>query len=500
MDNNELLLNMQNITIEFPGVKALDNVEFNLKKGEVHVLLGENGAGKSTLMKILAGVYHRTSGTVIYKGNEVEYSSPRQAMSAGITTVYQELNLLAELSVAENIYVGRQQKSGGLISWNKMYIEAKEILDRLGVNISPRAIIKTLTVGSQQMVEIAKAISMDSDIIVMDEPTSALTETEIDELFNAIERLKDEGCGIIYISHRLDEIKKIGDRATILRDGKYIKTVNVKDVSIDNIITMMVGRTLDEKYPKHDAELGEEILRAENVSTKNKVKNCSFNLHKGEMLCFSGLMGAGRTELMRAITGADKMHIGDVYLYDKKTHIRKFSDAVKKGIGMLTEDRKNFGLILNMQVKENISLVSLEKVMIARMFINYKKEAKVANDYRRKIGIKTPSLKQKAVFLSGGNQQKVVLAKWLFADCKVVIFDEPTRGIDVGAKVEIYKLMNQLVEEGIGVIMISSELPEILGMADRIYVMHEGEIVGEMLRKDATQEKIIYLASGEEIN
>lgn len=495
MESREPVVSMKNISIEFPGVKALDNVSFELRKGEVHVLLGENGAGKSTLMKILAGVYKRTSGEILYKGQPVEYASPKQAMDAGIATVYQELNLIPYLTVAENIFIGRQPMKKGFVDWKSMISHTRGILDTLESDISPMCIVSTLSVAEQQMVEIAKAISKSSDVIIMDEPTSALTEREIDELFAAIRRLTKSGVSIIYISHRLEEIKKIGDRATVLRDGKLISTTELKDVALSELISQMVGRDLDEQFPKEKFKVGEELLRAEHISTKEKLRDCSFTLKGGEILGFAGLVGSGRTELMRAVTAADKRTAGEIYLRGKKVNIGKFKDAVKNGIGLLTEDRKNQGLVLMMSVRSNITLVSLERVMDG-IFINYRKEEQVSQEYIEKLNIKTPGSSQTVVNLSGGNQQKVVLAKWLFSQCRIIIFDEPTRGIDVGAKVEIYKLMNELVRQGIGVIMISSELPEILGMSDRIIVMHEGRISGELSGAEATQEKILHLATG----
>ncbi|MGI6176240.1 MAG: sugar ABC transporter ATP-binding protein [Christensenellales bacterium] len=491
----ENVVKMENISIEFPGVKALDDVSFDLKKGEVHVLLGENGAGKSTLMKILSGVYKRSTGTVYLNGKRIDFQNPKQAMDAGIATIYQELNLIPYLTVAENIFVGRQPKKGMIVDWKTMFSNTQKILDRLESTISPWAKVGDLTVAMQQMIEIAKAISANADVIIMDEPTSALTENEIDELFKVTKSLTAQGVAVVYISHRLEEVKQIGDRATVLRDGKLIDTVNISDVTLDDLIRMMVGRNLTDKFPKIQVPIGEELLRVEHISTKDKLIDCSFNLKKGEILGVAGLMGAGRTELMHALTGADKKTAGEVFLEEKKATIHSFKDAVKNGIGLLTEDRKRQGLVLMMDVKSNITLVSLRKVM-KRGWIQYKVEERESQKYVDMLSIKTPSLYQKAVFLSGGNQQKVVLAKWLFSDCKIIIFDEPTRGIDVGAKVEICKLMNELVKEGIGVIMISSELPEILGMSDRIIVMHEGRITGELAREDATQEKILYLATG----
>lgn len=493
----EVLLQMQNIDMDFPGVKALEGVCFELKKGEVHVLLGENGAGKSTLMKILCGVYKKKSGTILYKGEEIEIHNVHHAQEIGISIIYQELNLIPHLSVAENIFIGRQPIKNGMVNWQHMYADAKKILDDLNVDISPRAKISKLGIAQQQMVEVAKATSRHSDILIMDEPTSALTEKEIAQLFNTIRRLKEQGVGIIYISHRLEEIKEVGDRATILRDGKYIDTVEFENgkVDLNQIIKLMVGRDLVQKYPKEKVPIGDEMLRVENICTKKLLKNCSLHVNKGEILGLSGLMGAGRTELMRAITGADKRDSGDIYLRGNKITINRFGDAVKNRIGFLTEDRKGQGLVLIFDVKQNITLANLYSIK-RKGVLNLRKEREDSKVLVDTLSIKTPTLRQKVKYLSGGNQQKVVLAKWLYTQCDVLIFDEPTRGIDVGAKVEIYKLMVDLARNGKAIIMVSSELPEIVGMSDRIVVMHEGAIAGELAIEEADQVKILHYATG----
>lgn len=493
---DDVILRMEGITKEFPGVKALDNVNLEVKRGEVHILLGENGAGKSTLMKILTGVYERDSGQVIFKGKPFKVKSFREAQDAGISIIYQEFNLIPYLSIAENIFIGREPvNKAGLIDWSKMNSEAKRILNSLGVHLNPKEIVASLGVAQQQMIEIAKALSVDAYIIVMDEPTAALTEKEIKELFKAIKQLKSQGRSIIYISHRLEEVHQIGDRATVLRDGQYVGTVDLAETSIDKLISMMVGRTLTEKFPKKVANIGEDALVVRNLSRKGKLYNISFHVRKGEILGVAGLMGAGRTELMRAIFGADPKDSGEIYIDGKKVEIHSPHDAIKYGIGFLTEDRKEQGLVLDLSVRENITLANIGGVM-DKMFVNKAKEEEICKKYIANLFIKTPSPEQKVKFLSGGNQQKVVLAKWLFTKSKVLIFDEPTRGIDVKAKVEIYKLMNQLAEQGVAIIMISSELPEILGMSDRIIVMHEGRITGELTREEATQEKIMHYATG----
>ena len=490
------LLRMENISMEFPGVLALSDVHFDLRRGEVHVLLGENGAGKSTLMKILCGVHKRKGGEIYYKGEKFEPIDVHHTQEAGISIIYQELNLVSHLSVAENIFIGAQPKGPLGIDWNKMYRNAQAVLDELHVDINPRTLIKNLGVAQQQMVEVAKALTSNVDILIMDEPTSSLTDKEIKELFRTINDLKAKGVGIIYISHRLEEIQEIGDRATVFRDGQFVETLDFKEKEVDlnEIIKLMVGRDLTEKFPKETVPIGDELFRAENITSK-LLKDCSFSVKSGEILGIAGLMGAGRTELMRAITGADKRTGGEVYMRGEKLTIKSFRDAVKYKIGFLTEDRKTQGLVLIFSVASNITLAGLDKICRYGA-LSLKAEKEIAQKMIGDIRIKTPSLRQRVVNLSGGNQQKVVLAKWLFTECDLLIFDEPTRGIDVGAKVEIYKLMVELVKKGAAIIMVSSELPEILGMSDRVIVMHEGKISGEYKREDATQEKILHAATG----
>lgn len=486
---------MQHITMEFPAVLALDQVHFDLKSGEVHALIGENGAGKSTLMKILCGVYKMKSGSVEYKGQKIEIDSVQRAQDLGISIIYQELNLVPYLSVAENIFIGRQPIKNIGIDWNKMYAETQRIIDDLHVAISPRAIVKTLSVAQQQMVEVAKATSRNVEVLIMDEPTSALTRKEIDELFRLIDRLQKKGVGIIYISHRLEELNEVGDRATVLRDGKYVDTLSFeKGVDLDHLIRLMVGRDIKEKFPKEIVEIGEEALRVENISTRALLKNCSFSVRKGEILGVAGLLGAGRTELMRAITGVDRRQSGDIYIRGKKIQINKVQDAVDHRIGFLTEDRKGQGLIPAFSVTYNITLTCFEKFLKLGK-LNLKKESQLSQQMVNVLQIKTPSLSQKVRLLSGGNQQKVVLAKWLLKECDIIIFDEPTRGIDVGAKFEIYKLIIDLARNGVAIIMVSSELPEILGMSDRIMVMSRGQIAGELTREEADQVKILQYAT-----
>lgn len=492
----DTLVNMKNISMEFSNVVALDKVHFDLYPGEVHALLGENGAGKSTLMKILCGAYKKKAGTIEIKGKPVEIQSVHQAQELNISIIYQELNLFPYLTVAENIFIGRQPMKNGKVDWKKMHSDAQKLLDDLNVDIKSTEIIKKLSVAKQQMVEVAKAISRNVEILIMDEPTAALTEKEIVELFKLINRLKAKGVGIVYISHRLEELQQIGDRITVFRDGRYIETLNIDgNLDLNYVIKLMVGRDLKDKFPQKDVEIGEEALRVENICTKDLIKNCSFSVRKGEILGVAGLMGAGRTELMRAITGIDNRTSGDIYLFGEKVDINDFYDATEHRIGFITEDRKQQGLILNFDVKQNITLPCLDKIS-KKGVLNLRKEAAVSQEMCNSLNIKTPNLRQKVRCLSGGNQQKVVLAKWLLKECKIIIFDEPTRGIDVGAKFEIYKLMIEMAKEGVAIIMISSELPEILGMSDRIIVMHEGKITGNLLREEANQEKILQYATG----
>lgn len=491
------ILIMRDIDKSFPGVKALDKAQLEVKKGEVHVLLGENGAGKSTLMKILVGTYSMDAGEVYLNGEQVHFKGFKDAQNAGIGIVYQEFNLIPQLTVAENIYIGRVPlKKSKQVNWKKMYQDSGKILDLLKSKIDPTARVAGLGVAQQQMVEIAKAISANAQVIVMDEPTAALTEAEIDALFDVIRDLKSQGVSIIYISHRLEEIKRIGDRATVMRDGQYIGTVDIATTSLDDIVKMMIGRDLVQKFPPRNPKPGEEVLRAEHIQNGKAVKDVSFYVKKGEIVGFAGLVGAGRTETMRALFGADRAQGGTVFVEGKEVKIVHPWDAIKHGIGFLTEDRKSEGLMLNFNILMNVSITNLKKILGGVRKLDLKKEQQLVDEMCKRLNVKTPSLKQKAAFLSGGNQQKVVLAKWLFCDCKVLVFDEPTRGIDVGAKTEIYNLMNELTDLGAGIIMISSELPEILGMSDRIYVMHLGNIAGELNREEANQELILEYAAG----
>lgn len=488
---------MKNITKRFPGVLALDDVELDLREGEVHVLLGENGAGKSTLMKILSGAYVKDSGDIFINGSKIEIVSPGHAQQLGIGIIYQEFNLIPYLSVAENIFMGREPVLfPGVINWPKMYRDAQKILDGLNVKIDAKKEVESLGVAMQQMVEVAKALSLNARILIMDEPTASLSNNEIEALFKTIMHLKKEGVAIIYISHRLEEIFEIGDRVTVLRDGKYIDTKPVNELTRDDMVRMMVNRNLDDQIPKVKAKIGDVVLKVENLSVNDRLKNISFELRKGEVLGIAGLMGAGRTRLAKTLFGAEKIANGKIYIDGNQVNLRSPRDAINAGIGLVTEDRKSEGLVLDLSVKQNISLPNINQ-FISNGVINFKKENSMVDGYIDKLKVKTPSRNQLAVYLSGGNQQKVVLSKWLCSDARIFIFDEPTRGIDVGAKTEIYQLMNQLTSRGVAIIMISSEMPEILGMSDRILVMRDGRISGELNDTDATQEKIMNYALGE---
>ena len=492
----EVILTMKGIDKSFPGVHALDHVDLEIRKGEVLALMGENGAGKSTLMKVLTGIYKKDEGTITYEGKEVEFENPRAAQAAGIVIVHQELNMMNHLTVAQNIFIGREIMKGGLIDDAKMNEEAKKLFDKLNIDIDPTEKMGNLTVGKQQMCEIAKAISHDAKVIIFDEPSAALTESEIEELFKIIRDLRDKGVGMVYISHRMDEIKVITDRVTVMRDGTYVGTIITKDSTKDDIINMMVGRVIYED-PKTASNVKPDapvILKVEHLNAGKMVRDVSFELRKGEILGFSGLMGAGRTETARALFGADKKDSGDVYINGKKVEINSPEDAVKCGIGYLSEDRKRYGCVVGKTVAENTTMASLENFM-SGLFINKKKEEESAWEYVKALKTKTPTVDTEVVNLSGGNQQKVVIAKWLVRDCEILIFDEPTRGIDVGAKSEIYTLMNELVAQGKSIIMISSEMTEVLRMSDRVIVMCEGRKTGEIDISEATQENIMHLAT-----
>lgn len=492
----EIILTMKGIDKSFPGVHALKKVNLEIRKGEVCALMGENGAGKSTLMKVLTGIYTKDAGEIVFEGRTVAFTNPKEAQDAGIAIVHQELNMMQQLTVAQNIFIGREFMKGKFIDDRKMNEESKKLFERLNIDIDPAETMSSLTIGKQQMCEIARAISKDVKLIVFDEPTAALTETEIEELFKIIRDLRKKELGIIYISHRMDEIKVITDRVTVMRDGEYAGTLITKSCTKDDIINRMVGRTIYET-PKEKSNIPDHapvVLKVENLNAGKMVQNVSFALRKGEILGFSGLMGAGRTETARALFGADKKKSGDIYINGQKAIINSPQDAIKAGIGYLSEDRKRFGLVLDKTIVENTSMSSLEK-FTKGLFIDRKKEEKTAKEYIDKLKTKTPTAHTQVVSLSGGNQQKVVIAKWLARDCDILIFDEPTRGIDVGAKNEIYHLMNELAKQGKSIIMISSEMTEILRMSDRIIVMCEGRKTGEFLIEEASQEIIMHAAT-----
>lgn len=493
---DDILVRMEGIEKSFPGVHALSNARLELRAGEVLALVGENGAGKSTLMKILTGIYQRDAGTIYICGEAVEIHNTRDAQALGISIIHQELNLMRDLTVAENIYIGREPMRGVLLNRRAQNERTRALLASLNIDIGPEVRVGTLSIAKQQMVEIAKALSYDNTrILIMDEPSAALTEAEISDLFRFIRALKAKGVGVIYISHRMGELSQISDRITVMRDGEYVGTVVTRETAMDNIINMMVGRVIYEQPKEHSAvpENAPVALEVKGLSSR-EVKGVGFTLRRGEILGFAGLMGAGRTETARLICGADKRDSGEIYVNGKLAGIKDPSDAVRAGIGYLSEDRKQFGLCLSLSVADNAALPSL-KQFTGRLVVNKRGVSETAEEYRERINIKTPSVASLVRSLSGGNQQKVVLAKWLVRNCDVLIFDEPTRGIDVGAKSEIYKLMNLLAAEGKAIIMISSELPELLRMSDRILVMCEGEKTGELSTEEATQEKIMALAA-----
>ena len=491
----DYIVELKDITKSFPGVLALDKVQFNLKSGEVVALLGENGAGKSTLMKILSGVYTRDSGTMKIFGKEYGDLHPKLAQEIGVAIIHQELNMCSHLTVAENIFLGREKIHSGMLDNRSMNAEAKRILDDLNIDLNPHTLVGDLPVSKQQMVEIAKALSCNAKILIMDEPTSALTSKEIDDLFVIIGRLKEAGCGIVYISHRLEELKHIVERVIIMRDGKYVLTSRFSEISMDDIITNMVGREITEQFPRVSCEKGEKILEIRELNAGRMVRNINLDVYGGEILGIAGLMGAGRTETTRAVFGIDKKDSGTLILDGKELKITCPDDAIKAGVVLAPEDRKKDGLCTGLSVQDNISLPNLDVICNKLGVINRKKEKEMSKKAIKDLQVKLPNAQVNAGSLSGGNQQKVVVAKWLARRSRVVIFDEPTRGIDVAAKVEIYNLMNELKKEGIGVVFVSSEMPEVMGISDRIIVMCDGRITGELNAEEATQDQILKYAT-----
>ena len=492
MDNN-YILTLKNITKEFPGVKALDDVTINIERGTIHGLVGENGAGKSTLIKILAGIYQPNKGEIILDGKPCRFNSPIEARRAGISVVHQEIKLAEPLSVAENMFLGNVQLKNGLVDWKGMRRRAREIVEDLGMDIDINAQVSSLTVAKKQIVEIMHAINNNSRILIMDEPSAVLTDRELEVMFRIVKQLRDKGITIIYISHRLDEIFGLCSNVSVLRDGRHIDTIPVASVDRQGLINMMVGREMGQEYPKEVGNVGGTILEVKNLS-RGILQDISFEVKSGEVFGISGLVGAGRTELARAILGIDKPESGEVYVRGKKVHYRTFADAIRDGLGLIPEDRKLQGLVQIMSVKRNTTLVNMKRVLRAGV-ISSSLEEKLSKEYADKLHVVTPSMETEVQYLSGGNQQKVVIAKWLFQNSEILFLDEPTRGIDVGAKAEIYRLINRMAKEGKTIIMISSEMAELLGMCDRIMVMHEGHKMGELNAAEATQAKIMALCS-----
>lgn len=491
----DTIVSMKGICKSFPGVKALDSVDFELRSGEVMALLGENGAGKSTLVKILSGVYTKDEGTVEIFGKQYDSLTPKQAQEVGVAIIHQELNMCRHLSVAENMFLGREKRRGAILADSQMEKEARSVLEQLKIDIDPHQVVGDLQVSKQQMVEIAKALSTNARILIMDEPTSALTSKEIDELFRIIRQLKENGCGIVYISHRLEELQHIVDRVTIMRDGHYITSMDFKDATMDEIIAHMVGREIKEKFPRVECEKGKKVFEVKNINAGRMVRDVSFELYEGEIVGFAGLMGAGRTETTRAIFGVDQKQSGELILDGREITINNPRDAIRAGVVLAPEDRKKDGLCTKLSIRQNIALPNLDLLCNKLGVVSRAKEDEMCDKAVKELRIKTPNVDVDAGNLSGGNQQKVVVGKWLARNSRVVIFDEPTRGIDVAAKVEIYNLMNQLKQQGIAVMFVSSEMPEVMGIADRIIVMCDGRITGEVMAKQTTQSEILTLAT-----
>ena len=489
------LVQMKNIAKSFSGTKVLKGVNLELGHGEILALLGENGAGKSTLMKILSGIYSKDSGEIYLDGELCHFQNPKEAQNKGVAIIHQEMNLCNDLSVSENIFLGREVMEGLSLNHKKMDEEAQKILDDLGISMKSTELAGDLKVSEQQMVEIAKALSQDAKVLIMDEPTSALSRKEIEDLFRVIRKLRDEGRGIIYISHRLDELRAIVDKVSILRDGENVISGDLKDFSIDDIIRHMVGREIQDKFPRIHSEKGKEILRVERLNAGPKVRNISFSLYEGEILGIAGLMGAGRTEMTRALFGVDEKTSGKIYLFGEEVKANSPKESIELGMALIPEDRRKDGLCTDLSIRENISLPNLDSMKNSLGILSKVLELKISEDTIKSLNVKAKDREMISKNLSGGNQQKVVLGKWLVRNPKVILFDEPTRGIDIGAKVEIYQIMNELKKKGVGVLFISSEMEEVLGMSDRILIFCDGRITGELSREEANQENILKLAT-----
>jgi inositol transport system ATP-binding protein len=494
--SDDYILQMEDISKSFPGVKALENVQLAVRKGTVHALMGENGAGKSTLMKILIGMYTPNSGTITFKGSRVDIPDTATALKLGISMIHQELSPVPYMSIAENIWLGREPLNRfGLIDKAAMIANTRKLFEELDINLKPATLMKNITVANTQLVEIAKAISYNSSLIIMDEPTSAITEREVEHLFRMIRSLKQKGVSVIYITHKMDEVFQISDDITVFRDGKHISTVRASEANRNSLIKMMVGRDLTDLFPKVEAPVGEVVLSVRNLSRLNHVRDVSFELRRGEILGLAGLMGSGRTETIETIFGVAKASAGEIYVHGKKVDIRHPQDAIAHGMALLTEDRKLTGIMGVLSVRDNMMIASLGNFARGGL-LNFRVINETGRREKEKLAIKTPSLNQLIKLLSGGNQQKVLVSRWLLTTPDILFLDEPTRGIDVGAKAEIHRLMGKLAQEGKAIIMISSELPEVLGMSDRVLVMHEGRVAGVFDRKDATQENIMHAATG----
>ncbi len=486
----DYILSLENLSKSFPGVKALDDVSFKIERGTIHALVGENGAGKSTLIKTLAGIYHVDEGRALLNGKEISFKTPHDAHRAGIGVVHQEIKLAEPLSVAENMFIGNLIYKNGLVDWKEMRRRAAQIITDLGIDIDVNATVESLSVAKKQIVEICKAINLDVKLLIMDEPSATLTDRELEIMFGIVRRLKKEGITVIYISHRLDEVFSLADNVTVLRDGKHVDTLPIGDVNKEKLIAMMVGRELGQEYPKDFIETGEVILEVRNLVRKGVLHDISFTVKRGEVLGISGLVGSGRTELARAILGIDKIDSGGVWVRGKKVRYKSFNQAINDGLGLIPEDRKLQGLIQIFSVKNNICMVNMKKIIRGGV-LRKGLENRCAEEYAKKLHVIAPSMDTQVQYLSGGNQQKVVIAKWMMQNSEILFLDEPTRGIDVGAKAEIYRLINGLVKEGKTIIMISSEMPEILGMCDRVLVIHEGRLTGDLMRCEASQERIM---------